>query len=221
MSRKQNVQQDLEQSISSSLPSKANISLFYLCWYKFIDIIFGIGGMVILLLLLPILALLIYANSPGPIFYCQERLGYRGKIFRMYKFRSMYRDAEPGGHPIWAAEDDRRVTRIGRFMRAIHLDELPQVINILRGEMSLIGPRPEREELFCLLEKTIPLYRSRLAVKPGLTGWAQVNYHYARSEEDTLIKLHYDLYYIKHRSFKLDIVILSKTVVEVVSYRGT
>src|SRR5437667_6907200 len=163
------------------------------------DITFGLCGMVVLLLILPILALLIYLDSPGPIFYSQERLGYLGKTFRIFKFRSMCVDAEANGQAVWASEDDSRVTSIGRFMRAIHLDELPQILNILRGEMSLIGPRPEREEFTIGLEKTIPFYRCRLAIKPGLTGWAQVKYHYGSTEDDALIKLQYDLYYIKHQ----------------------
>jgi lipopolysaccharide/colanic/teichoic acid biosynthesis glycosyltransferase len=196
------------------------IPLFYLCWHKILDIVFGVCGLVALLLLLPIIALLIYLDSPGPIFYRQERLGYRGRIFSVHKFRSMYIDAEQAGHAIWATEHDMRVTRVGRFMRSTHLDELPQVINILRGEMSVIGPRPEREEFVTSLEKRIPLYRCRLSVKPGLTGWAQVNYRYGNTENDALVKLRYDLYYIKHQSLILDILILLKTVIEIVSWRG-
>ena len=132
----------------------------------------------------------------------------------------MYIDAEQAGHAIWATENDMRVTRMGRFMRATHLDELPQVINILYGEMSLIGPRPERKEFVTTLETMIPLYRCRLSVKPGLTGWAQVKYRYGNTEHDALVKLQYDLYYIKHQSLILDILILFKTVIEIVSCRG-
>lgn len=196
------------------------ISLFYLCWHKILDLAFGVCGLLVLLLLLPIIALLIRLDSPGSIFYTQERLGYRGRIFYIYKFRSMYIDAEQAGQAIWAIENDIRVTRIGRFMRATHLDELPQVINILRGEMSLIGPRPERKEFVITLETMIPLYRCRLSVKPGLTGWAQVKYRYGNTEHDALVKLHYDLYYLKHRSLILDILILFKTVIEIMACRG-
>ena len=121
---------------------------------------------------------------------------------------------------MWAAKDDARITRVGRFMRAIHLDELPQVFNILRGEMSLIGPRPEREEFASELEKANPLYRYRLAAKPGLTGWTQVNYGYGSTSQEELIKLQYDLYYIEHQSFVLDVLILLKTIVEVLRHRG-
>ncbi|GAC1342492.1 MAG: hypothetical protein NVSMB27_01430 [Ktedonobacteraceae bacterium] len=203
------------------LLAEHDISPFYLFLRRAIDLTFALCGIVIMLLIFPILAPLIYLDSQGPIFYSQERLGYLGKTFRILKFRSMHVDAEAAGHAVWAAEHDERVTRVGRFMRAIHLDELPQVINILRGEMSLIGPRPEREEFVTELEKTIPLYRHRLGVKPGLTGWAQVKYRYTRTDEEALIKLQYDLYYIKRRSFRLDLLIILKTVVEVLSYHGT
>src|SRR6266436_7522531 len=188
----------------------------YLCWRKVMDITFGLCGTIVVLLILPILALLIYLDSPGPIFYSQERLGYRGKKFYMLKFRSMCPNTEDVGCGTWTAKDDLRVTRIGRFLRAAHLDELPQVFNILRGEMSLIGPRPDLEVNTAKLEEVNPLYRQRLAVKPGLTGWTQVKYGYGNAEQDELVKLQYDLYYIKHQSFLLDFSIMLKTIVEVV-----
>jgi lipopolysaccharide/colanic/teichoic acid biosynthesis glycosyltransferase len=197
------------------------ISPFYLFLRRTVDVIFALCGAMVMLLILPILAPLIYLDSPGPIFYSQERLGYLGKKFQILKFRSMRVDAEAEGRAIWAAEHDQRVTRVGRFMRAVHLDELPQVINILRGEMSLIGPRPEREEFVSSLEKTIPCYRDRLNVRPGLTGWAQVKYRYTRTDQEALVKLQYDLYYIKCRSIKLDLLIILKTVAEVLSYHGS
>jgi len=153
-----------------ALSSEINLSLLYLCWRKALDITFGLLGTVCMFLIIPVLALFIYLDSPGPIFYTQERLGSNGQNFRMYKFRSMHLNAEHAGQAIWATKDDPRVTRVGRFMRATHLDELPQVLNILRGEMSLIGPRPERQEFVSQLEKLIPFYRCRLRVKPGLTG---------------------------------------------------
>ena len=201
-------------------PSEIKLSLLYLCWRKVLDITFGLLGTVCLFLIIPILALFIYLDSPGPIFYTQERLGINGQHFRMYKLRSMHVDAEELGKAIWAAKDDSRVTRVGRFMRATHLDELPQVLNILRGEMSLIGPRPERPELVSQLEKLIPFYRCRLCVKPGLTGWAQVKYRYTRTDQQALEKLQYDLYYIQHQSFLLDIFIILKTIGEVFLHRG-
>lgn len=198
----------------------ANLSPLYLCWRKLLDLTFGLMGSLLLLLLLPPLSLLIRLDSPGPIFHCQERLGKNGRKFKMYKFRSMRVDAEPEGKAQWASYNDARVTRIGRFLRATHLDELPQVLNILRGEMSLIGPRPEREEFVTVLEKTIPFYRCRLSVPPGLTGWAQVKYHYTFTSQQALEKLQYDLYYIKHQSCILDILILLRTIIEVIKLRG-
>ncbi len=203
-----------------ALPSERIISPLYLCWRKVMDVTFGVFGMALLCLVSPILALLISLESPGPIFYSQERLGYQGRKFRMLKFRSMRPDAEHQGHAMWAAKYDSRVTQVGRALRALHLDELPQVLNILCGEMSLIGPRPEREEFVTELEKIIPFYCCRLSVKPGLTGWAQVQYPYGSTSEDALIKLQYDLYYIKHQSFTLDIFIVLKTVIEVFLCRG-
>lgn len=203
-----------------TLSAERLVSPLYLCWSNIMNLTFGFCGLLFFCLLLPVLALLIYLDSPGPIFYSQERLGYRGQKFYIHKFRSMCIDAEKKGYAIWAAENDTRVTRIGRFMRATHLDELPQVLNILRGEMSLIGPRPERAVFVYELEKTIPFYRCRLAVKPGLTGWAQVKYRYGSTGNDALVKLQYDLYYIKHRSFMLDLFIILKTVLEVLFCRG-
>jgi len=203
------------------MPTDLAVSPLYVCWHRIMDFTFAFCSLLALLLVLPVLALLIYLDSPGPIFYSQERVGYQGRKFYMHKFRSMRTHAELAGSPVWTTRDDARVTRIGRFMRATHLDELPQVFNILRGEMSLIGPRPEREEYVSELEKANPLYRSRLVVKPGLTGLAQVIYGYGSTSQDELIKLQYDLYYIEHRSFKLDIRIIVMTIVEVVLCHGT
>jgi len=197
------------------------LSPLYLCWKEALDLVCGVCGLLVLCLTLPVIALFIYLDSPGPIFYSQERVGLRGKAFRIYKFRSMHPDAEGEGRAIWAAEGDERVTRVGRFLRATHLDELPQLFNILRGEMSLIGPRPERAEFISKLEQTIPFYRHRLTIKPGLTGWAQVKFRYGRTGNDALIKLQYDLYYIKRQSFMLDIFIVLMTVIEVVLCHGT
>jgi len=209
------MQQEIRHVVTTT-----GLSLPYLCWCKGLDIAFGLCGLVLILVLLPLLALLIYIDSPGPIFYQQERVGYRRKNFQMYKFRSMTVEAEPAGNAVWASQCDPRVTRIGRILRKTHLDELPQVINILRGEMSLIGPRPEREAYVLQLEKANPIYLDRFTVKPGLTGWSQVNYGYGSTSKDELTKLQYDLHYIEYQSFKLDIVILLKTVVEVVLCHG-
>jgi exopolysaccharide biosynthesis polyprenyl glycosylphosphotransferase len=195
------------------------IPFAYRSWCRVLDICFCLCGGFVLILLLPLLATLIYLDSPGPIFYWQERVGYRGRSFRLLKFRSMHIGAEGYG-AVWTRHRDARVTRVGRVMRAMHLDELPQVINILRGEMSLIGPRPERQLFVSQLEQVIPLFSYRLNVKPGLTGWAQVKMPYASTYQDAIIKLQHDLYYIKHRSFLLDINILFKTCIEMLWCSG-
>lgn len=197
------------------------VSIYYCYWLIGMHAIFGLLGICLLFSLMLVLAPLIYLDSPGPIFYHQERLGYKGKKFHILKFRTMCVDAEQGDQAVWATEGDARVTRVGRFLRMLHIDELPQVINILRGDMNLIGPRPERAVFVDQLEKNIPLYRHRLNVKPGLTGWAQVKFHYAGTEQEAQIKLQYDLYYIAHQSISLDIKILCMTVVEVLCCRGT
>lgn len=210
-----------EERDTEVLCAERRVSLVYRFWQKTLDLLFALGSILLLALILPIVALFILLDSPGPVFYSQERVGYRGKKFRMYKFRSMYNNAEASGEAVWARQKDARVTRAGRFMRAFHLDELPQSLNILRGEMSLIGPRPEREAFVHDLAKHLPSYQQRLLVKPGLTGWAQVNYPYANSVEDSRKKLHYDLYYIKHQAILLDLLILLKTLKEVFLRHGT
>ncbi|MGH2508329.1 MAG: sugar transferase [Ktedonobacteraceae bacterium] len=207
-------------SLERDVLKPAQVSWFYSYWQRALDIFAGLCGLLVLGILLLVLAPLLYLDSPGPIFYSQKRLGHRGRLFSIHKIRSMRTDAEQAGQPIWATATDARVTRMGRFLRATHLDELPQAVNILRGEMSLIGPRPERPEYVVELEKAHPLYRSRLLVKPGLTGWTQVQYGYGSSYQDELIKLQYDLYYIEHQSCSLDIQIILKTIVEVVIHHG-
>lgn len=158
-----------------------------------------------------VVAVFVRLDSRGPVFYRQERVGLHNKPFILFKFRSMNTDAEISG-PRWAQTKDPRVTRIGAFMRKTRIDELPQLLNILRGEMSFIGPRPERPHFVEQLTKVIPWYEERSRVKPGLTGWAQVNYPYGASVEDARAKLSYDLYYVKNRSFFLDILILLSTI---------
>ena len=185
-----------------------------------IDWTFALGCLGLSVVLWPLIMLAIKLDSPGPVLYRQTRAGLGGRIFWVLKFRTMTADAEEDGVPRWAAMNDARVTRVGRFLRRTRLDELPQVLNILRGDMHLIGPRPERPEFMDLLEQQVPFYRTRLAVKPGLTGWAQVKFGYSNSVEDTLIKLQYDLYYIRHRSIALDLLILLKTIGVVLSFRG-
>jgi exopolysaccharide biosynthesis polyprenyl glycosylphosphotransferase len=185
-----------------------------------VDWVFGLAGLGSLVILWPLIMLAIKLDSSGPALYRQTRVGLGGRIFHVYKFRSMVADAEEDGIPRWAGLDDERVTRVGRFLRRTRLDELPQVLNILRGDMHLVGPRPERPEFMHVLQQKIPFYSARLAVKPGLTGWAQVKFGYGNSIEDTLIKLQYDLYYIRHRSVALDLLILLKTAEVVLIFRG-
>jgi len=166
-----------------------------------------------------LVSLCIKLNSRGPIFYIQERVGEDQKLFRLFKFRTMVVDAEKG-EPKWAEENDPRVTKVGKILRKTRLDEWPQLLNVIRGEMSLVGPRPEREYFIRKLEETIPFYSLRFSVKPGLTGWAQVNYPYGSSAEDALEKLQYDLYYIKNMSLLLDFRILLKTARTILFWKG-
>ena len=170
--------------------------------------------------LLPLVALAIRLDSPGPIFFRQSRVGRGGKLFRIVKFRSMRQNAEAMTGAVWAQKDDPRITRVGRFIRRSRLDELPQLWNVLRGDMSFVGPRPERPEFDAQLESGIPFYRARRAVSPGLTGWAQIRHGYGNTMDDALRKVEYDLYYIKNESFYLDLLILLRTVAVVFRLRG-
>ena len=170
---------------------------------------------VLLMLTLPLMlvtALAIRLESPGPVVYRQERVGRGGRQFTCLKFRSMRADAERDGTPVWAVSNDPRATRIGQFIRKTRIDELPQLVNVLRGEMSFVGPRPERPSFVNELKKTIPYYDLRHSVKPGITGWAQVRYSYGASVEDARKKLQFDLYYVKNHSLFLDLLILVETV---------
>jgi exopolysaccharide biosynthesis polyprenyl glycosylphosphotransferase len=196
-------------------------SLFYRLMVRMMDLTFALSAGVILVVLGPLIALLIKLDSPGPVFYRQVRSGRGGLPFELIKFRSMRADAEATGGAQWATEDDPRITRVGRWLRRMRLDELPQVWNILRGDIHLIGPRPERPEFIARLEKEIPFYRARLAIKPGLTGWAQVKYRYGSTVEDARVKLEYDLYYIKNRSLALDLQILLQTIGVMLTLKGT
>jgi len=184
---------------------------FYEVIKRFIDILGGIVGVIFVGLILPFVGLAIVIDNGWPIFYGQERLGKGGQIYEIIKFRTMRRDAEADGQAQLATEDDIRVTRMGRFLRKTHLDEFPQFINVLRGEMSLVGPRAERPQLVDHFQRRIPFYRARLLVKPGITGWAQINYGYASNLAETMLKLEYDLYYIKHRNIIMDALILLRT----------
>ncbi len=177
----------------------------------------------VLLLTLPltvITALAIKLESPGPIFYRQERVGLHGRVFDVYKFRSMRADAEKDGRPRWAAQSDPRVTRVGEFIRKTRIDEIPQVWNVLQGDMSFIGPRPERPFFVEEIAREVPYYHERARVRPGITGWAQINYPYGASIEDAREKLAYDLYYIKNYSLLLDILVLIGTIEVVLWPKG-
>jgi lipopolysaccharide/colanic/teichoic acid biosynthesis glycosyltransferase len=187
---------------------------------RLMDIIGGLVGVLILVIILPIVGLAVILDDGLPIFYSQIRLGRGGKPFRIIKFRTMLKNAEVGGELLLAKEDDERATRIGRILRKTHIDEIPQFINVLRGEMSLVGPRSERPGLVEHYHRRIPFYRARLLVKPGITGWAQVNFGYAGNVEETIIKLEYDLYYIKHRSMILDILTILRTPGTMLGMRG-
>lgn len=184
---------------------------FYKRTRRPLDVAMSLVGLVLSSLLMLLTALAVKLDSPGPVFYSQERVGLHNVPFRILKFRSMRTDAEANG-PVWAGEGDSRVTRLGRVIRKLRIDELPQLFNILRGEMSLIGPRPERPVFVEQLEQRIPYYSERHLVKPGLTGWAQVCYPYGASFEDAREKHQYDLYYIKNQSPMLDAIILLETV---------
>src|SRR5579885_3227553 len=173
--------------------------------------IFAAVGVILAAPFMLLTALAVRLTSPGPVLYRQTRVGLGGQPFTVYKFRSMWADAERATGAVWAAKNDPRVTPVGRIIRKIRFDELPQLLNVLRGEMSIVGPRPERPEFVKLLSEKIPYYRQRHCVRPGITGWAQINYKYGDTLEDTITKLEYDLYYIKNMSFSLDTFIIFHT----------
>lgn len=188
---------------------------------RLLDITVSLIGLAFFVLMLPPLALIMRLDSAGPIFFRQERLGRGGRVFKIIKLRSMIPNAEKLTGAVWATKGDPRITRVGRFLRKTRLDEVPQLWNVLRGEMSIVGPRPERPVFVEQLTTQIPFYRTRLLVAPGLTGWAQVCYKYGNTAEDALIKLQYDLYYIRHQSFTLDLLIMLRTLGKMVAMSGT
>ncbi|MBI3121469.1 MAG: TIGR03013 family PEP-CTERM/XrtA system glycosyltransferase, partial [candidate division NC10 bacterium] len=185
------------------------------------DMLLASVGLLFALPLFPLIAILVKVDSWGPVLLRQERVGQHGRIFSLLKFRSMRADAEQDSGPVWAQERDPRVTRVGRILRMTRLDEIPQLWNVLRGEMSLVGPRPERPGFVAQLQERIPFYAHRLSVKPGITGWAQVKYRYAATLEDASEKLQYDLYYIKNVSIFLDLLILLHTLQVVLLMNGS
>ncbi|MBA3985260.1 MAG: exopolysaccharide biosynthesis polyprenyl glycosylphosphotransferase [Flavobacteriales bacterium] len=199
--------------------SRSNQNKLYLLFHHLTNYFLSILGIVLGIVLLPIILIGNAIGNRGPLFYFQERVGKNGKTFFIIKLRSMVKNAEING-AVWASKEDGRITAFGRILRKSRLDEIPQFINVLKGDMSVIGPRPERPVFVKELSKEIPFYEIRHIIKPGLTGWAQVKGNYAASKEDALEKLQYDLYYIKKRSLFLDVNILVKTMSTVIFYRG-
>jgi sugar transferase (PEP-CTERM system associated) len=191
-----------------------------LMYQEIINFAVAIAGLIVAAPLMLLTAAAVRLTSRGPVLYRQLRVGMGGKPFTLLKFRSMGTDAEAKTGAVWATKDDPRVTPVGRFIRNTRLDELPQLFNVLKGEMSIVGPRPERPEFVKTLVEQIPYYRQRHAVRPGITGWAQINYKYGETLEDTIVKLEYDLYYIKHISLGLDLYIIFHTLKAMLLSRG-
>lgn len=204
-----------------SLPlGHAGTGGFYPAVKRVLDLIVAIVGSIIFGIMLPFIALAIRLDSPGPVFYTQERVGKGGRTFRVRKLRTMVANAEADGRAVWASNGDPRITKTGKFLRKARIDEFPQFLNILKGEMSAVGPRPERPEFVCKLEGLVPFYRLRHAVRPGMAGWAVVNHDYVDSIESARVRVEYDLYYIKHQSIWLDILILFRTMGQVFALKG-
>lgn len=199
--------------------SRSNHNKLYLFFQRLFDLSIAVIGLLFGLLVVPLVLIGNLFGNRGPLFYSQERIGKNGNLFKIIKFRTMIKNAETGG-AVWAKKNDVRITPFGKFLRNSRLDEIPQFINILKGDMSLIGPRPERPHFVRQLSQILPFYETRHIVKPGLTGWAQVKTRYGSSVDDSLLKLQYDLYYIKHRSFLLDVNIFIKTLSTMIFYRG-
>ncbi len=199
--------------------SRSNQNKLYLFYTRLFDLMAAFVGLVFLCLLLPFIWAFNLVWNKGPLFYKQERVGKNGVPFNIVKLRTMVQNAEQNG-AVFATTNDSRITPFGKFLRKTRLDELPQFINVLKGDMAIIGPRPERPVFVEQIAASIPLYQTRHVIKPGLTGWAQVNYPYGSNLEDSLMKLRYDLYYIKHRSLFLDINIVVKTMSTVLFFRG-
>ncbi len=183
---------------------------------RILDVALGLIGLVFFLISLPFCAAIIKLTSQGPVFFVQERVGKKGRLFKVYKYRSM----SGGATNIWTSVNDPRITGVGKFLRKSRIDEWPQFINLLLGHLSLVGPRPEQPHIAEELKKQIPFYDERHLVKPGITGWAQINNIYAGNTEETRLKLQYDLYYIKYRSFLFDLEIILKTVYYIFTWQG-
>lgn len=203
-----------------SFVDELRVSGVYNVSKRLVDLIGSGLGLLLLLIFLPFIAVAILLESGRPIFFLQKRLGRGGNTFEVLKFRTMLQDAEADGSAHWAQEEDPRATKVGKVLRRTHMDEFPQFWNVLRGEMSLVGPRPERPVLVAELEKEIPFYRARLLVKPGIGGWAQVNYGKGASIQGSAEKLEYDLYYIKHRNLMLDFWIVLRSIGRAIGFTG-
>jgi exopolysaccharide biosynthesis polyprenyl glycosylphosphotransferase len=203
-----------------SFVDQVRVSGMYELFKRLMDMAGGMIGSLVFMIVFPFAALAILIESGFPIFYSQQRLGKGGRVFKIHKFRSMWQNAEEDGEAKLAAVNDPRVTKVGDFLRRTRLDEMPQFVSVLTGEMSLVGPRAERPELVAQFQKQIPFYRARLLVKPGLTGWAQINYGYVASVTETMVKLEYDLYYIKHRTLNMDFTIVLRTIGTVLRRTG-
>ena len=195
-------------------------SRLFLIYKRSASVVSSTIGLLLSLPLIPFVVLAIKLSSPGQVLYRQSRVGRDGVVFRCYKFRTMRSDAEADSGPTWAMDDDPRITQVGRFLRKTRIDEIPQLLNVLRGDMSLVGPRPERPEFVAALNEKIPYYHLRHSVRPGITGWAQILYKYGNSVEDAKEKLRYDLYYIKNTSVGLDLLIILNTIKIVLLGRG-
>lgn len=198
-----------EKVFKTSINGRKHESIIYRMIKRLIDIVGATFGIIVAIPFIVIFGILLRIESPGPIIFKQERVGFRGRVFTIYKLRSMNNNAERNG-AVWAEKNDPRVTKIGKFIRNTRIDELPQMFNIFKGDMTIIGPRPERPEFTLDFEKSIPGFIHRVAVKPGLTGWAQINGGYDISPSE---KLKYDMYYINNRNFMLDARILIKTII--------
>jgi sugar transferase (PEP-CTERM system associated) len=196
------------------------VSRSFLIYKRLASVLISIPGLLLSLPLLPFIALAIKLTSRGPVFYAQKRVGRSGSVFKCYKFRTMRADAEADSGPTWAGDDDPRITAVGRFLRISRLDEIPQLWNVLRGDMSLVGPRPERPEFVEWLSREISHYHLRDTVRPGITGWAQIRFKYGSSVEDAKEKLCYDLFYIKNMSPGLDFLIFFQTIKIIILGRG-
>ncbi|HFG0465104.1 exopolysaccharide biosynthesis polyprenyl glycosylphosphotransferase [Flavobacterium psychrophilum] len=199
--------------------SRSNHNKLYLIIVRVLSVLTSVFGLLIGLSMLPFVLLGNLLGNRGPLFYTQDRVGKNGKIFKIYKFRSMIINAESSG-AVFATANDSRITPFGKFLRKTRIDEVPQFINVIKGDMSVIGPRPERPFFVKEIAQIMPFYETRHVLKPGVTGWAQVNYSYGETIADSLIKLQYDLYYIKHRSIYLDLNIMVKTISTVLFYKG-